>query len=70
MCKRCIEHKRAAFNLKAYLSQSVVNFKAKIVYLCALVAEDNDSSLFSLPKDSDPSLIVKASSPNMHGDKN
>ena len=38
--------------------------------MCALVAEDDECSLCSLPTNADASLIVKASSPNMHEDKN
>ena len=42
----------------------------RLINLCALVAEDDECSLCSLPTNADASLAVKASFSNMHEDKN
>ena len=42
----------------------------RLTNLCALVAEDDECSLCSLPTNADALLIVGASSPNIHEEKN
>ena len=42
----------------------------RLLNLCALVAEDDECSLCSLPTNADASLIVEASSPNIDEEKN
>ena len=44
--------------------------KERLLNFCSLVAEDDEYSLCSLPTNADASLIVDASSPNVHEEKN